>query len=120
MKNINVAIIGFGVMGRRYFNILKQIKNFKVCYILDKKKNFLKNQKFKDDINFFNDYSKVLKIKKIDLVIVSTTANVRHKIIMSCIKNKIKYILAEKPLCKSLKEANEILRFSKKNIQKFQ
>tara|TARA_B100000886_G_scaffold205780_1_gene142137 strand:- start:15093 stop:16112 length:1020 start_codon:yes stop_codon:yes gene_type:complete len=118
MKNINVAIIGFGVMGRRYFNILKQIKNFKVCYILDKKKNFLKNQKFKDDINFFNDYSKVLKIKKIDLVIVSTTANVRHKIIMSCIKNKIKYILAEKPLCKSLKEANEILRFSKKKHSK--
>ena len=76
MKKINVAIIGFGIMGQRYFNILKQIKNFKVCYILDKKKIFLKNQKFKDDVNFFNDYNKVLKIKKIDGLFSSYSSNI--------------------------------------------
>lgn len=118
MKKINVVIIGFGVMGQRYYNILKQIKNFNICCIIDKKKRFSEIQKLKDSINFLTDYKNIFKNKKIDLVIVSTTANVRHKIIMSCIKNHIKYVLAEKPLCKSLKEAYELLRLSKKKQTK--
>lgn len=118
MKKINVAIIGFGMMGQRYFNIINQIKNFNICCIIDKKNNFSKFQKFNENINFFNDYNEAFRIKKIDLVIVSTTANVRHKIVLSCIKNHIKYVIAEKPLCKSLKEAFEILNFSEKGQTK--
>ena len=117
MKKIRVAIIGYGRMGQRYFDILDEIKLFKIECIIDKKVKKLKFQMKKNNVDFiFDNYLKLEKVKKkIDLVIISTTADVRYKIIAYCIKAGIKFILAEKPFCKSLNEASKIISLSKKN-----
>lgn len=114
MKKINVGIIGFGVMGQRYFKILKNKKNFSVSCIVDTNRAVLEAVSKNKSIFLTNTYKTIFKFKNLDLIIISTTANLRYEIIKACIKNHIKFVLCEKPLCRSVKDAYKIIRLKKK------
>ena len=114
MKKINVGIIGFGMMGQRYFKILKNKKNFNISCIADTNRVALETVSKNKSIFLTNAYKTIFKFKKLDLIIISTTANLRYEIIKACVKNHIKFVICEKPLCRSVKDAYKIIRLKKK------
>jgi predicted dehydrogenase len=104
---LKVGLIGYGLMGKRYFNHLIKDKSFTVVKILKKKVNN-KNLIFtKNKIEFFKH--------KYDLIIISSPVKT-HALFISLSLKKNSHIIVEKPLVYKKKELN---LFNKKIIKKF-
>jgi predicted dehydrogenase len=115
-KKINAAIIGTGRMGQAYYDLLRK-KKINTIGFLDNSKNNLKKFKAKNKISskkIFFSSKNFFKIKNIDLIVISTTTDNHYSYIEMALKINIKYILVEKPLCRSLIEAQKILKKIKK------
>ncbi len=126
---IKVVIIGLGSIGKRHLeSLVLNETNFEI-YIYDKNNNqnelfnkFYKEKKFKLNKTSIVPIFKLSKIPKIiDLVIISTPADVRIKIIeklMKIYKIKSNFWIIEKILAQSLFQLNKLERLfeNKKNI----
>ena len=111
-KKINAAIIGTGRMGQVYYDLLRK-KGFNIIGFLDKSKNNLKKFKEKNKISpnkIFCSSKSFFKNKNIHLIIIATTTDYHSFYIDRALENNIKYILVEKPLCRSLLEIKKILK----------
>lgn len=114
-KKYSVLLIGCGSIGYRYYQAILST-NFNIdLYLEDKKKKNI-NKILKEKNKKINIFLKTNKIKKFDLVIISTTANARYKILNRIVKKfQIKYIIFEKVLCQSLNELEKINSLIKKH-----
>lgn len=97
---INVGLIGYGRYGKKYYENLKQNKNFKIIKILRKSKKNYNNLFTNSKKSFFN-------IKKIDLYIIASPTNTHFEYLKNAI-NKQKNIIVEKPFVGELKEYLDI------------
>ena len=108
----NIAIIGLGVMGEKYCNLINKENKYRIIAICDKDEKKLKKNSIKFKVkNIFSNHKKLLNAKlKIDLIIVSTTAESHASIIQDSILSKCKNILTEKPVCNSIKDAKMLVK----------
>jgi predicted dehydrogenase len=68
--------------------------------------------------NFFYDFKSIPKEINPELIVLSTTTKTHYKIFLKIFKHKfknLKVILAEKPFCNTIEQANKIRYLSKKN-----
>jgi len=108
---IGVGIIGYGLMGKRYFENINKINNFKIVRILRRKKN--------KDIVFTNNNKLFFEDPKIDLYIVASNLNT-HFYFTKNIILKNKNIIVEKPFVSNNLQADKIIEIQKiKKIKKF-
>ena len=105
-SRINIALVGFGRFGKKYFQCLKKSKRFNLKAIYRKKK--LTNKKFSKLTN--SD----LKKNRIKGAIICTPLDTHFKLSKIFIKNKIPIIL-EKPAAKNLTEIKKLIELSYKN-----
>ena len=107
-----ILIVGLGGMGVNYFKAFEKFYN---VYGLDKKKRVSEinsNQILSGKI--FYDFNKIPK--NIDLIIISTTSNVRFKIFQNILKKiKFNHIIFEKILFNNLNQYSKALKLIKKN-----
>ena len=116
MKKFKVGIIGFGLIGqKRAKNLGPKAELIACCDIANIKKNFLYYEKKK--IKFYNKWQDLLKLKELDLIIISTFHNLLGPILLEACKYK-KNIFVEKPAAIDLKDLNKIIKLAKKNKQK--
>ncbi len=115
-----IAIIGFGSIGYRYLQAINRIQlpNIKL-FIIDKKIKIQSGQNnFNKTIITKSNKIKIIP-KKIDLCIISTTCQNRHKLLRELTKqSNFTNLILEKPLTQSPKELlklNTILK-NKTNI----
>jgi len=103
-KKINLALVGFGRFGKKYYQNLKKTKLFFIKKIFRKKK--LNNQRLhkilKSDI----------KNKNFEAGIIATPTNTHYQISKLFIKNKIPIIL-EKPAGFNILEVKKMIQLSK-------
>ena len=102
---MNWGIIGFGRMGKQYFDCFQQ-KNLKsklVCISSKTKKNLPKNM----DIEFFQSYSDLISSNLVDAIYISTLNNTHKDLVIEAINND-KKILCEKPLGLNYEEVKEL------------
>ena len=65
MNKINIAILGYGVIGKGVFEICKNMPNINVVKILERKEKFDNNY-----LELFTDnYEEIFKDKNIDLIV---------------------------------------------------
>ena len=111
MKNkIKIALIGCGIVGLRRISILP--KQFELIGCSDpfidlKKINFKKK-----NLYLTNDWKKLIKIKTLNAVIVSTTHNLQSEIIKECLRKNL-HVFVEKPAGVNSKESHEVLKILK-------
>ena len=110
MKVKKIGLVGIGRMGSRHVIAINQLKKAKLVAVCDFKKNKLK----KHFVKKYYDYSKMMSLESIDLLVIATHASSHFPIIKSAIKHGIRKILCEKPLASSLAEAKEIVKLCKK------
>ena len=104
---LKVGLIGYGLMGKRYFDHLTKDRSFKIIKIL-KKNTKNKNSLFtKNKVEFFKH--------KFDLIIISSPANTHALFINLSLKKKC-HIIVEKPL---IYKKKELCIFNKKISKKF-
>ena len=105
-KKINLALVGFGAFGKKYFKNIKKDKKFSLKVI------------FKRSIKKKNRFHKKLSVKEIDnyniqAAIICTPIKTHYKIAKIFIIKRIPIIL-EKPAAKNILEIKKLITLSKK------
>mgnify|MGYP001389003473 FL=1 len=110
---ISWGIIGLGRMGRQYVDCFK-IKSdlFRLSGISSKTSSNIK------ELNFYNSYEDLIKVKEIDAIYISTLNNT-HRDLVILANNYNKKILCEKPLGINFSEVHELHSLLKKKEEIF-
>jgi len=120
MKKVNVAVIGCGNVANfaHLPNLLKmeQAHLVATCDIIEGRAKQAA-EKFKAD-RFFTDYRKVIELKDLDAVIITTPPDAHKEIAIDAIKSN-RHVFLEKPLANTLEDAYEIYKQWKQGNVKF-
>lgn len=112
MKKVRIAVVGLGRLGSLHAQIYSRLKDTELVSLCDSDKNrarLIGNTLKKP---WCTDYTQLLK-KDIDAVSIVTPTSLHYKIAKAFLKNGI-HTLIEKPITKTLKEAQELITLSKK------
>ncbi len=114
--SIRFNLIGCGRIAQKYIQLFaeKKIQNAKivgVCDIISKK---AKLAGMKLGVPYFSDMNKMIKKTKPEVICILTPSGLHFKHFKNTIKYKKHYVI-EKPIALRLKDANEIIKLSKKN-----
>jgi len=108
---MKIGLIGCGeVAGYGHLPAIKQVEEVELVALADIDERRLKEEAVKYGVNhIFTDYRKLLEIKDIDAVAVTTPANTHHPIVLDAIAAG-KHILCEKPISDDLAKGWEMVK----------
>ena len=115
LKVYKIVLVGCGNIGFRYYQSLSKLNLNIELSIFDKQK-----KRYNNFFNKKNGKLRIIKIdkldnikKKIDLLIIATTSNVRVKILNKILKlANLKKVILEKTLCQTIRELNTLKRLN--------
>ena len=100
---LKIGIIGCGIIGAKRATLINTSKESKVIAVADIDINKAKSLASQLNCEYFDDWKKIVTMKEIDAVVISTTNNYLAKISYQAALNG-KHIFCEKPLGKNLDE----------------
>ena len=114
MKKLNVAIAGFGVVGKKRYEILKKVKGVNIVAISDINRNNIPKDK---KIKFFLDYRKLFTFK-LDAIFISLPNKIAAEATIVSLKKNIN-VFCEKPPARNYKDFIKIYNVykTKKNLK---
>ncbi len=115
MRNKKALIIGYGRMGKIYFNILREL-GFKSIDIIEKNKFRTDEKKNFNSIKvrIYKSYNSNIKKENYFIVIIATTTDKKFEFIKRIASEKIKHFYIEKPVACSLAECDQIKKIQRK------
>ena len=114
MKNLKVAIIGYGYWGPNLVRNFTNLENCTVTYVVDKLPDRLeKVKKLYSEIDTTKSFEQVLEDPEIDSIVIATPVSTHYNLAKMALKYK-KHVLVEKPMTNSVKDAEELVELSKK------
>lgn len=114
MSKLRIAVIGAGHLGSlhaKIYSVLKKRANLDLVGVCDIEEEVAKEVGKRYGIPYFTDYHDLLK--KVDAVSIVVPTELHHKVAKDCLKAGV-HILVEKPMTKTLKEADELIALAKK------
>ncbi len=105
-KKLNLALVGFGRFGKKYFKEIKKNNYFSLNIVF--RKNVYNNKIYKK-LSLKNIIS-----NNINAAIICTPSDTHYKISKLFIQNRIPIIL-EKPAASNIKQIRKLIQLSKKN-----
>jgi predicted dehydrogenase len=111
----NVLLIGAGRFGKAHLKTLKELEghgHLRVLGVVVKNKNKHKKTAKEFDVEFFSELSVGL-LKKSDAAFVVTPQETHFELVKKCLKYT--NVLVEKPMANTEKEAQELVKLSKKS-----
>lgn len=110
-SSIKVAVIGFGIMGMRNAQTIKQINGVELVAVCDLYKGRLERAKelFGSSLIITQSYEDLLERKDIDAVIVSTSDQ-WHDVISIAAMKKGKAVYCEKPVVHQLDQGAKVIK----------
>ena len=113
---LRVGVIGLGRMGKLNLMNALRMKEVNVVAVADKSETKLKSVK-KYRVKTYDDYCKLIDAEKLDAVIVSLPNFLKKESVIYASEKGLD-IFIDKPLCRNLAEAQEIVRkVEKENIR---
>jgi predicted dehydrogenase len=118
---VNIAVIGMGIMGFSNAQSSIQIPGVKLIGVCDLYTGRLDRAKemFGNNIFVTKDYREVLERKDVDAVIIATSDHWHDRISIEAM-NKGKHVYCEKPMVHKLEEGAEVIATQKKTGKVFQ
>ena len=107
IKKINIGVIGVGHLGEYHVKHLKSIDSFKLTGIHDINEKRAKSIGTKYGIPLYNNINEL--IEACDAISLVTPTETHFDIAYHCIKAK-KHIFIEKPIAKSLNDAEKLIK----------
>ena len=116
MAKVKTAVIGSGAMGLRHLGAVLNTPDCEFVGISDLRPEALDKAVAKGARadQCFTDTAEMLKSRKPECVIVSTTAPSHASLAHMAIDNGARYLIVEKPFCTSLAEAKELIAHAEK------
>lgn len=111
MKKLNIAVVGFGLIGKKHVEIINSHKNTLLCGIVDNNKNYIKD--LNSEYKFFKTIKDLIAKKKPDGAIIASPTLLHIKHATEFVENNIP-VLIEKPIASSSNEALELLELAEK------
>lgn len=102
---MNLVIVGFGNVGKHYFNLLRKNKKIKKVYVLENNPKVISGHK----CNFINFNQIKKKISTINYAIICTPSYLHYKYAYFFLKNKVNTLI-EKPFVISLIHAKKLIK----------
>ena len=109
---MKIGVIGTGAMGGNHLRVLRSIAECQVTCAVDVNRDNLDKACVGTDIEKMDDYRQALA--HVDAVMVSTPT-VEHFNVCRFFLENGKHVLVEKPICKTLDEADRLIAISDKN-----
>ncbi len=116
-KYINIGVVGAGHLGKIHLKLLNQSNLFKVLGFYDINSTVRKEVSRELGLKSYKSLKNL--IDDVDAIDIVTPTENHFEIAKQSI-NKLKHVFIEKPVTKSIEEANELLRLSKINNVKVQ
>lgn len=114
-KNLNFALVGVGYWGPNYARILAEMDDVNLIWCCDTNKEALqKMQRLYPAIKVTKLLVNILNDPIVDCVIVVTPAQVHYQTVKKSLQAN-KHVLVEKPLTTIAKDAEELIKLSKKH-----
>jgi predicted dehydrogenase len=115
MTKTRVGVIGLGGIAQLvHLPILSKLPSVQIIAVSEINSNRLKTIAEKFGIEkTFTDYNEMLKDSELDAVIIATPTNTHYRVAIDCLNSGVN-ILIEKPMARSLKEAQDIDSTAKK------
>lgn len=107
-QNINVAIIGCGVMGSLHARIYANIPNVKLVAVCDTDSSSGNKLASLHKTRYYPDYKEMLRKEKIGAISITVPTAIHREVALFCINWEVAAILVEKPLAPSVREAKLI------------
>ena len=115
MSSIKIALVGFGLIGKKHAAIVQNNKNVELVGVVENDKSLINNKNF--NFRFFNTINELLKNEKIDGAIIASPTPLHYEHAKKILEKEIP-ILIEKPISNTSKEAYELIELAKKNKTK--
>tara|TARA_X000001036_G_C20628198_1_gene786031 strand:- start:342 stop:1373 length:1032 start_codon:yes stop_codon:yes gene_type:complete len=112
MDSINIAVVGFGLIGKKHASIIQDHKKLNLCGIVENNKKPFNEKNLK--CNIFYSIDELLKNEKVDGAVISTPTLLHMEHSKKFIEKKIP-ILIEKPISNSSKEVEILLDLANRN-----
>jgi len=109
---MKIGVIGTGAMGGNHLRVLRSIPQCRITCAVDVNRDHLDNACQGQDIKKMTDYRQALA--HVDAVMVSTPTKEHFNVCRFFLENG-KHVLVEKPICKTLDEADQLIRISDQN-----
>jgi len=125
MGKLNVAIVGFGFMGRTHYGVWKKLRNVRVVCICDsnldkitaKVKGNLDvadNSALPKDIRIYDDFDRMLKDERLDIVDVTLPTPLHAPMAIKALARDIN-VLCEKPMAVNAKICDTMIAAERKS-----
>ena len=109
MKNLNIGLVGCGVMGRSLATALTQIDSAKLVVVYDPDRESAKAAGKEYGVPSETDLAKVLARKKLDGIIAAPPP-FKHKEVAVAAAKAGKHVFMEKPLAANVRDCDTIIR----------
>ncbi len=113
IKDLNVAVIGVGNMGRHHARVYAEIEGVNLVAVADRNKNIGQKIARKFQCRYYTDFLNLLNSEKIDAATIAVPTSLHKDIAIACIDKGIP-VLIEKPIAESVQSAQKIINKSKK------
>ena len=113
MKKIRIGVAGLGRLGSIHAKIYSTLENTELAGICDIDENITRTAAESLKTNWCIDYKKLLD-SKLDAVSIVTPTILHYEVAKFFLQNKV-HVLIEKPITKTLKEANDLIKIAQKN-----
>lgn len=108
---INIGVIGTGSIGKNHVRVCSDIENIKLTGIVDADSRTAKIVANRFNTIVYKDFKEL--IPHVDAVIIATPTNTHYDFAIEALCAG-KHVLVEKPLCESVKKAEELVKTAKK------
>ena len=113
-KMKQIAIVGMGRWGKNLIHDFSKLSKVKTCVTTGNKKNIVWLQQNYPSIDFTTDINQVLNDSDIDAVVIATPIKSHFTIAKKSLESK-KHVFVEKPLTKTVGQAEKLVDIAKKN-----
>ena len=112
-----VGVIGAGLQGGRRCPVLKQFPNTELVVIASDHEESVKRLAYNMGCQATTRWEEVVERDDINVVLVCTPPHLHHPMTIAALKNG-KHVLCEKPLARTIEEADEMLKVAKESGMK--
>jgi UDP-N-acetylglucosamine 3-dehydrogenase len=109
---IKTAVIGTGNMGKNHARVYSELKTASLVAIAEPSEEG-EDIAGRHKCSYYPDYKEMLDSEEIDAISICVPTSLHKTVAVDCV-NMGKHILVEKPIAKTVLEAEEILRAAKK------
>ena len=108
-----IAIVGMGRWGKNLIRDFSKLVQVKTCVTTGNRKNLAWLQQNYPDVIHTTDIHEILKDPSISAIVIATPINSHFSIAKKALESK-KHVFVEKPLTKTVAEAQKLIKIAKK------